>query len=76
MNFNYKVRRRHHARRFHEVSGFDSTIARRHREGGEKPRPSARPDKHSNIVLKWGITTTSSLPGTERRNGDVQRRNG
>src|SRR5688500_13326708 len=44
---------------FQEVSGFDSTIdVIEHREGGENTTPRKLPGmtKHSNIVLKYGMS--------------------
>ena len=55
--------RRHHAGRFHDVSGFDSTIdVIEHREGGENidDAQAARADKYSNIVLS-GASPTREL---------------
>ena len=66
---------------FHEVSGFDSTVdVIEHREGGENTTPRKLPGmtKHSNIVLKWGLTDDADLYNWHRDvvNGRVQRRNG
>ena len=66
---------------FHEVSGFDSTIdVIEHREGGENTTVRKLPGmtKHSNIVLKWGLTDDTDLFNWHRDvvNGKVQRRNG
>ena len=66
---------------FHEVSGFDSTVdVVEHREGGENTTPRKLPGmtKHSNIVLKWGLTDDAELYNWHREavNGRVQRRNG
>ena len=66
---------------FHEVSGFDSTIdVIEHREGGENTTVRKLPGmtKHSNIVLKWGMTDDQELYQWHRDvvNGTVQRRNG
>src|SRR3954471_13850315 len=82
MNFNYKVEVDGITRAaFHEVSGFDSTIdVVEHREGGDNTTPRKLPGltKHSNIVLKWGVTDDEQLYQWHRSavNGDVQRRNG
>lgn len=49
---------------FHEVSGFDSTIdVIEHREGGENTTPRKLPGmtKHSNIILKWGMSIDTDL---------------
>src|SRR5262245_49831272 len=66
---------------FHEVSGLDSTIdVIEHREGGDNTTPRKLPGmtKHSNIVLKWGMTDDQELYQWHRDvvNGTVQRRNG
>ena len=66
---------------FHEVSGFDSTVdVIEHREGGENTTLRKLPGmtKHSNIVLKWGLTDDTDLFNWHRDvvNGKVQRRNG
>ncbi len=81
-NFNFLVEIDGIARAaFHEASGFDSTIdVIEHREGGENTTPRKLPGmtKHSNIVLKWGITDDAELYNWHRNaaRGDVQRRNG
>ena len=66
---------------FHEVSGLDSTIdVIEHREGGDNTTPRKLPGmtKHSNIVLKWGMTDDQELYQWHRDvvSGTVQRRNG
>jgi phage tail-like protein len=66
---------------FHEVSGLDSTVdVIEHREGGDNTTPRKLPGmtKHSNIVLKWGMTDDQELYQWHRDvvNGNVQRRNG
>lgn len=66
---------------FHEVSGFDSTIdVIEHREGGKNTTPLKLPGmtKHSNIVLKWGMTDDQELYRWHRDvvKGTVLRRNG
>jgi phage tail-like protein len=66
---------------FHEVSGFDSTIdVIEHREGGENTTPRKLPGmtKHSNIVLKWGLSIDVDLVTWHQDavDGDVQRKNG
>ena len=66
---------------FHEVSGFDSTIdVIEHREGGDNLTPRKLPGmtKHSNIVLKWGVTDDAELYRWHRDavRGNVQRKNG
>lgn len=66
---------------FQEVSGFDSTIdVIEHREGGDNTTPRKLPGmtKHSNIVLKWGLTDDQELYAWHRQavRGNVQRRNG
>jgi len=66
---------------FHEVSGFDSTIdVIDHREGGENTTLRKLPGmtKHSNIVLKWGLTDDAELYNWHRDavQGRVSRRNG
>src|SRR6478672_7384396 len=66
---------------FHEASGFDSTIdVVEHREGGENTTPRKLPGmtKHSNIVLKWGVTDDVELYRwhLDAVKGRVRRRNG
>ena len=66
---------------FHQVSGFDSTIdVIEHREGGDNTTPRKLPGmtKHSNIVLKWGMTDDAQLYDWHREavRGNVQRKNG
>ena len=66
---------------FHEASGFDSTIdVIEHREGGDNLTPRKLPGmtKHSNIVLKWGITDDVQLYKwhLDAVKGKVQRKNG
>jgi len=66
---------------FHEVSGLDSTVdVIEHREGGDNTTQRKLPGmtKHSNIVLKWGMTDDQELYQWHRDvvNGTVQRRNG
>ena len=81
-NFNFLVEIDGIARAaFHEVSGFDSTIdVIEHREGGDNTTPRKLPGitKHSNIVLKWGMTDDQDLYRWHRDTvrGNVQRRNG
>lgn len=81
-NFNFLVEIDGIARAaFHEVTGFDSTIdVIEHREGGENTTPRKLPGmtKHSNIVLKWGMTDDQDLYRWHRDTvrGNVQRRNG
>ena len=82
MNFNFRVEIDGITRgAFHEVSGIDSTIdVVDHREGGENTTPRKLPGltKHSNIVLKRGITDDEQLWQwhIDAVNGDVQRKNG
>ena len=82
LNFNYLVEIDGITRAaFHEVSGFDSTIdIIEHREGGDNTSPRKLPGmtKHSNIVLKWGLTDDTQLYQWHRDavNGNLQRRNG
>jgi phage tail-like protein len=66
---------------FHEVSGFDSTIdIIEHREGGDNTTPRKLPGmtKHSNIVLKWGVTSDAQLWKWHEDvvNGTISRKNG
>ncbi len=66
---------------FQQVSGFDSTIdVIEHREGGDNTTPRKLPGmtKHSNIVLKWGLTDDAQLYDWHREavRGNVQRKNG
>jgi phage tail-like protein len=66
---------------FQEVSGFDSTIdVIEHREGGDNTTPRKLPGmtKHSNIVLKWGMTDDTELYEWHRDavKGTVNRKNG
>jgi phage tail-like protein len=66
---------------FHEVNGFDSTIdVIEHREGGENTTPRKLPGmtKHSNIVLKWGMSLDVDLYNWHRDavRGTVVRKNG
>ncbi len=66
---------------FHEVSGFDSTIdVIEHREGGDNLTPRKLPGmaKHSNIVLKWGLSDDIDLYKwhLDAARGNVKRRNG
>jgi phage tail-like protein len=66
---------------FSEASGFDSTIdVIEHREGGDNLTPRKLPGmtKHSNIVLKWGVTDDAQLYKwhLDAVKGKVQRRNG
>jgi phage tail-like protein len=81
-NFNFLVEIDGIARAaFHEVSGFDSTIdVIDHREGGENTTLRKLPGmtKHSNIVLKWGLSDDIELYKWHRDavNGNVQRKNG
>jgi phage tail-like protein len=81
-NFNFLVEIDGIARAaFHEVTGFDSTIdVIEHREGGDNTTPRKLPGitKHSNIVLKWGMTDDQDLYRWHRDTvrGNVQRRNG
>ncbi len=82
LNFNFLVEIDGIARAaFHEASGFDSTIdVIEHREGGDNLTPRKLPGmtKHSNIVLKWGMTDDAQLYQWHRDavQGRVQRRNG
>jgi phage tail-like protein len=82
VNFNFLVEIDGIARAaFHEVSGFDSTIdVIEHREGGDNTTPRKLPGmtKHSNIVLKWGMSIDTQLYQWHRDvvRGNVQRRNG
>lgn len=82
LNFNFLVEIDGIARAaFHEVSGFDSTVdVIEHREGGDNTTPRKLPGmtKHSNIVLKWGMTDDAQLYQWHRDvvRGVVQRRNG
>lgn len=84
VNFNFLVEIDGIARAaFHEVSGLDSTIdVIEHREGGANTTPYklAGQTKHSNIVLRWGMTLDlefyswhkSVVDGTiDRRNGSI-----
>ena len=66
---------------FHEVSGCDSTIdVIEHREGGDNLTPRKLPGmaKHSNIVLKWGLSDDIDLYKwhLDAARGNVKRRNG
>ena len=66
---------------FHEASGFDSTIdVIEHREGGDNLTPRKLPGmtKHSNIVLKWGLSDDIQLYKwhLDAVKGNVQRKNG
>ena len=66
---------------FQKVSGFDSTTdVVEHREGGDNMTTRKLPGltKHSNIVLKWGMTDDRDLYEWHRRvtQGDVERKNG
>jgi len=66
---------------FQEVSGFDSTIdVIEHREGGDNTTPRKLPGmtKHSNIVLKWGMTDDVELYKWHRDavRGTIARKNG
>jgi len=66
---------------FHEVSGLDSTIdVIEHREGGDNTTPRKLPGmtKHSNIVLKWGMTDDEQLYQWHRDTvkGNIQRKSG
>ena len=82
LNFNFHVEIDGITRAaFHEVSGFDSTIdVIEHREGGDNTTPRKLPGmtKHSNIVLKWGMTDDPELYEWHRQavRGVVQRRSG
>jgi phage tail-like protein len=82
LNFNFWVEIDGiHRAAFHEVSGFDSTIdVIEHREGGENTTPRKLPGmtKHSNIVLKWGMTDDAELYRWHYNavRGIVQRKNG
>ena len=82
LNFNFLVEIDGIARAaFHEVSGFDSTIdVIEHREGGDNTTPRKLPGmtKHSNIVLKWGMSIDTQLYQWHREivRGNVQRKNG
>jgi phage tail-like protein len=66
---------------FSEVSGLDSTIdVIEHREGGDNTTPRKLPGlaKHSNIVLRWGVTDSDELYEWHRDSvrGPLQRKNG
>ena len=82
LNFNFRVEIDGIQRfAFHEVSGMDSTIdAIEHREGGDNLTPRKLPGmtKHSNIVLKWGITDDPEMSRWHHDavRGRVRRRNG
>ena len=82
VNFNFLVEIEGITRAaFHQVSGFDSTIdVIEHREGGDNTTPRKLPGmtKHSNIVLKWGMTDDAQLYDWHREavRGNVQRKNG
>jgi phage tail-like protein len=81
-NFNFLVEIDGIARAgFQQCSGFDSTTdVIEYREGGLNITPHKFPGmtKHSNIVLKWGITTDRALPDWHGRiaKGDIERKNG
>lgn len=81
-NFNFRVEIDGITRAaFHEVSGFDSTVdVIEHREGGDNISPRKLPGmtKHSNIVLKWGLTADTELYDWHRDvvKGNVTRKNG
>lgn len=82
VNFNYLVEIDGITRgAFQEVSGLDSTVdVIEHREGGANTTPHklAGQTKHSNIVLKWGMTVDTELYDWHRTvvEGTTQRRNG
>ncbi len=66
---------------FSEVSGLDSTIdVTEYREGGDNttPRKLAGLTKHSNIVLRRGLTEDTKLYDWHMAavRGDIQRKNG
>jgi phage tail-like protein len=66
---------------FHECSGVDSNIdVVEHREGGDNTTPRKLPGmtKHSNLVLKRGITDNSELQTWHASivKGQIDRRNG
>jgi phage tail-like protein len=66
---------------FQEVSGLDSTVeVIEHREGGQSTTLRKLPGRttHSNIVLKWGITTDTELYDWHRDivGGSIKRKNG
>lgn len=66
---------------FSEVSGLDSTIdVIEHREGGDNTTPRKLPGltKHSNIVLRWGVTDSDELYRWHRDavRGTVDRKSG
>lgn len=66
---------------FHECNGFDSTIdVVEHREGGDLTTPRKLPGmtKHSNIVLKRGLTDDRELYDWHLAalRGKIERRNG
>jgi phage tail-like protein len=81
-NFNFRVEIDGITRAaFHDVTGFDSTTdVIEHREGGENTTLRKLPGmtKHSNIVLKWGLTDDIELYNWHRNvvNGKIDRRNG
>lgn len=67
--------------RFSEVSGLDSTIdVTEYREGGDNTTPRKLPGmtKHSNIVLKRGLTDDAQLYDWHRDavQGRLERKNG
>lgn len=66
---------------FSEVTGLDSTIdLTEYREGGDSATPRKLPGmtKHSNIVLKRGLTVDTKLYDWHEQavRGDVKRRDG
>jgi len=65
---------------FHECSGYDSNIdVIEHREGGATtPRKLPGLTKHSNLVLKRGLTSSVELWNwhAQTKNGNVQRKSG
>jgi phage tail-like protein len=66
---------------FQTVTGFDATTdVVEHREGGDNMTTRKLPGltKHSNIVLKWGMTDDRDLYDWHQRvtQGEVERKNG
>jgi phage tail-like protein len=80
LNFNFRVEIDGITRTgFHEISGLDSTIdVVEYREGGLlSPIKLPGLTKHSNLVLKWGVTDDTSLQDwhLSNSNGTVTRKN-
>jgi phage tail-like protein len=82
VNYNFRVQIDSIERAaFQEVSGLTVTIdVIEHREGNNPTTPRKLPGmaKHSNIVLKWGITDDMSLYDWHQEvvNGKLERKNG